>query len=104
TAALCRRAESDAERKQRLAVLGAPTMRGRRDLAQHFVVSCALVAVVGESLAEAAGLFKEQQDARPGGSGFSFVDLNADLAGVALAMRLKRGGISLEMLEKSYRV
>src|SRR3954467_9300487 len=63
TAALCRRAESDAERKQRLAFLGKPTMRGRRDLTQHFVVSCALVAIVGESLAEAAGLFKEQQDA-----------------------------------------
>jgi hypothetical protein len=104
TAILCRRIESNAERKQRLAVLGKPTMRGRRDLAQHFVVSCALVEVVGEPLAEAAGLLKEQQDARPGGSGFSFADLNADLAGIALAMRLKKGGISLEMLEKRYRV
>ena len=56
------------------------------------------------SAAEAAGLFKEQQDARPGGSGFSFADLNADLAGVALAVRLKRGGITLEKLEKKYGV
>jgi len=104
TRALCRRAESDAERTQRLAVLGSPTMRGRRDLAQHFVVSCALVEVVGESLAEAAGLFKEQQDAQPGGSGFSFADLNADLSGVALATRLKKGKLSLERLEKQYHV
>src|SRR5262249_35677964 len=70
----------------------------------HFAVSCALTEVVGSSLAEAAGLFKEQRDARPGGSGFSFVDLNADLAGVALAMQLKKGRITLETLEKKYRV
>jgi hypothetical protein len=104
TRALCRRVESDAERARRLAVLGAPTMRGRRDLAQHFVVSCALVEVVGAPLAEAAGLYKEQRDSRPGGSGFSFADLSADLAGVTLAVRLKKGTVPLETLAKQYRV
>jgi hypothetical protein len=103
TAALCRKVESDEERKRRLAVLGSPTMRGRRDLAQHFVVSCALTQLVGVSLAEGAGLFKEQQDSM-GGSGFSFIDLCADFSGVALAARLKKGDLTLEKLARGFRV
>jgi hypothetical protein len=98
TAGLCRQVESDAERKARLGVLGLPTMQGRRDWAQHFVVSCALTEVVGPDLAEAAGLLKEQLDMRPGGSGFSFADLSADLAGVAFANRVRRGEVSLDTL------
>ena len=84
--------ESEEERKHRLEVLGLPTMRGRHDLAQHFVVSCALTALLGPTLAEAAGLLKEQLDMQPGGSGFSFVDLCADLAGVTFAKWLRQGG------------
>jgi len=34
-----RQVESDEERKLRLAVLGSPTVRGRRDWCQHFAVS-----------------------------------------------------------------
>jgi len=101
TALLCRRAESDEERRWRLAVLGSPTMRGRRDLCQHFVVSCALTEVIGARLAEAAGLYKEQQDSR-GGSGFSFIDMMADLSGIDLALRLKKGDLSLEVLELAF--
>ena len=37
-------------------------MRGRRDLLQHFVVSAALVALAGPTVAESAGLAKEWQD------------------------------------------
>lgn len=99
TANLCRQIESDDERKVRLAVLGEPTMRGRRDWTQHFVVSCLLTEVVGEQLAEAAGLLKEQMDAQPGGSGFSFGDLCADYAGVAFAVRLKKGVVKLDALD-----
>ncbi|WPL16324.1 hypothetical protein Thiowin_01277 [Thiorhodovibrio winogradskyi] len=59
-------------------------LRGRRDLAQHFVIS-ALLATPGDSeLADAVGLFKEILDKR-GGSGFSFPDLAADRAGVRFA-------------------
>jgi hypothetical protein len=104
TADLCRRVESDAERRERLAVLGSPTMLDRRDWCQHFVVSCTLTQVVGEPLAEAAGLFKEQLDSQPGGSGFSFADLSADLAGVAFAMRLQRGQLSLEKVASGFLV
>jgi hypothetical protein len=86
---MCRSIESDEERQERLAVLGKPTMHGRRDLAQHFFVSAALAVMVGPKNAEAAGLMKEVNDAR-GGSGFSFADLAADLAGVALAVKLTK--------------
>jgi hypothetical protein len=104
TAALCQEVESDAERRQRLAVLGQPTMRDRRDWAQHFVVSCALTEVVGPRLAEAAGLLKEQLDMQPGGSGFSLADLNADLAGVTFARKVQHSEIPLRTLAARFRV
>src|SRR5262249_3761635 len=37
-----RQVEADDERKQRVAVLGSPTVRSRRDWCQHFGVSCML--------------------------------------------------------------
>ena len=83
-----RRVETNAERTTRLAVLGEPTMFGRHDLAQHFFVSTALTAVLGAKAAEAAGVAKEILDAQDGGSGFSFADLAADMAGVHFASRL----------------
>jgi hypothetical protein len=60
------------------------TLAGRTDLAQHFVFSAAITAAGGSGLADAVGIFKELDDSR-GGSGFSFVDLLADRAGVGLA-------------------
>ncbi len=56
------------------------TLRGHRDLAQHFAVSAALAAAGGSVLADAAGLYKEIRDSEVG-SGFSFKDLAADRAG-----------------------
>jgi hypothetical protein len=101
---LCRRVESDAERKARLAVLGSPTVRTRRDWCQHFVVSCLLTASTGATAAEAAGVLKETLDMRPGGSGFSFADLSADYAGVAFAVRLLKGGLALDKLADGFKV
>lgn len=60
------------------------TLAGRTDLALHFAFSAAITAAGGSGLADAVGLFKELDDSR-GGSGFSFVDLLADRAGVELA-------------------
>jgi hypothetical protein len=77
-------AESEDERKERLEVLGRPTVRGRRDLCQHFAVSAALTEMFGAAAAEFAGLSKELTDMK-GTSGFSFADLAADLAGIELA-------------------
>lgn len=56
------------------------SLRGRHDIAQHFVVSAALAAWAGEPAANAIGLYKELEDSRHG-SGFSFADLAANLAG-----------------------
>ena len=81
--------ESEADRKVRLEAMGKPTLRGREDWLAHFVVSAGLFVVVGEPVAEAAGLQKEISDAMRkedgAGSGFSFTDLNADFAGIAFA-------------------
>ena len=56
------------------------TLHGRRDLAQHFLVSAALAAEGDAGLADAVGLWKEVSDSEKR-SGFSFVDLAADRAG-----------------------
>lgn len=57
-----------------------PTLRGRLDLARHFVTSAALGATGGSVLSDAVGLYKEIADSRRG-KGFSFRDLAADRAG-----------------------
>ncbi len=76
--------ESDNERSVRLMSLGQPTLRGRRDLAQHFFVSAHLAAIAGGQVAAATGLAKEMSDSS-GGSGFSFVDMTANRAGILFA-------------------
>jgi hypothetical protein len=99
-----RQVETDAERKKRLAVLGEPTMHGRHDLTQHFVVSAALTALSGARAAEMAGVLKEWLDSEEGGSGFSFADLASDLAGITFATRLLARPARLADIEKAFRV
>jgi hypothetical protein len=55
---------------------------GRQDLRLHFVVSAGLKLLSDHSISSAIGEFKELLDADRGGSGFSFVDLAADRAGI----------------------
>lgn len=62
------------------------TLRGRNDLSKHFWVSAGLVAISNEANAKAVGLGKELMDSQPGGSGFSFADMAADLAGIRFAV------------------
>ena len=62
------------------------SIHGRRDFAEHFVISAALSANGGSRLANAIGLMKEVEDADRG-SGFSFTDLANDRAGVKLGAR-----------------
>ncbi len=99
-----RQVEPDSARTTRVALLGAPTMRGRRDSAQHFAISAALAALVGSKNAEAAGALKEISDSRSGGSGFSFADYSADLAGILFAGAVVGGHVPLERLEKGFLV
>ncbi len=98
-----RQVESDAQRTARLKVLGSPTMRGRRDLTQHFVISSGLTALAGAGTAEAMGVSKELLDAR-GGSGFSFADLAADLAGIAFAEHIVADGVNLQSMAGQFSV
>jgi len=95
TAGFCRQVETAAERLARRRALGGPTMRGRRDLAQHFFLSAYLTAAVGASAAESAGLVKELADSRSS-SGFSYRDLAADMAGIHFAQQLLDGNVSLD--------
>ncbi|MBK7275704.1 MAG: hypothetical protein KA324_12025 [Rubrivivax sp.] len=63
-------------RAQRLRLL----LAGRDDFPRHFLVSAALVVGTSDALAQSIGLKKELADARSG-SGFSFNDMAANLAG-----------------------
>ncbi len=103
TASFCKAVEDDAERKARIAALGNPTVRNRRDLCQHFAVSAALAELAGPELAESAGLFKEQLDMTKA-SGFSFADLCADFAGIEFAKLVKAKPESLAPFAKAFAV
>ena len=61
------------------------TMQGRNDLARHFWVSAGLAIVTDEGRAMTIGIGKELMDSTPGGSGFSFVDMMANRAGIMFA-------------------
>jgi hypothetical protein len=60
------------------------TLYDRRDFAQHFLGSAVLATNLDPALADAIGVLKELDDAVEG-SGFSFTDLAADMAGVRFA-------------------
>lgn len=57
----------------------------RDDLPKHFLLSAAMAATLDPGFSRAMGEWKELDDSLPGGSGFSFVDLTADRAGLHLA-------------------
>ena len=96
--------ESAEETKARLRDLGKPSLRGRADLLLHFAVSAALAATSGPGPAELAGILKEQTDMMPGGTGFSFADLLADLAGIRFAAWVKADPKArLALLAKEFR-
>jgi hypothetical protein len=105
-ASVLRAIEAPSERAIRLAVLGEPTIRGRRDLAQHFLSAAQLAATNGVQAAQAAGLVKELADSQ-GVSGFSFADVAADRAGVRFAQavlekKVLLGGLAVTFSVPSY--
>lgn len=61
------------------------TLGGRVDLRRHFVVSAGLQAASSARIAFGAGELKEILDSGDGGSGFSFDDIAANLAGARFA-------------------
>ncbi|MFT4940537.1 MAG: hypothetical protein ACI88A_003594 [Paraglaciecola sp.] len=62
-----------------------PVLAERSDLNQHFIFSAAIKVLSEQGMSAAIGEFKELMDRANGGSGFSFVDLAADFAGVEFA-------------------
>ncbi|MGA1794964.1 MAG: hypothetical protein ACMUIL_03795 [bacterium] len=79
--------------------LAAVAIRGRRDWARHFTVSAALEVLSNVMTSDAIGLLKEELDARPRGSGFSFADLLADRAGATFASVATRDKSSALMMQ-----
>lgn len=62
-------------------------LAGRSDLPKHLIMSSALAIVFADRFSKAAGEWKELHDSvAEGGTGFSFVDLMADRAGLRLGM------------------
>ncbi|TPV55093.1 hypothetical protein FJ444_17700 [Aestuariibacter sp. GS-14] len=55
----------------------------RNDLAKHFTISAAIQILSQQNMTLAIGEFKELMDRAMGGSGYSFVDLAADMSGMA---------------------
>lgn len=85
----------DAARLLSADISARPRQRGvrymlhqRYDVAEHFLASAALSLSADAALADYLGFLKELDDSRLGGSGFSFVDLAADRAGVRFATLL----------------
>ena len=75
------------------------TLRGREDWSRHYALSAALAVLEHPLVSEASGLMKEQLDALTHGSGFSFGDLAADLAGVRFAAAATRSETAAAALQ-----
>ena len=75
------------------------TLRGRRDLARHFWVSAGLVILTDANRSFTVGIGKEMMDATPGGSGFSFVDMMANRAGIEFASSATRNRSSAREIQ-----
>lgn len=97
------RVENASERARRLDVIGAPTLLERNDLARHFFFSAAIATLSSSAISESAGLLKEMQDSQ-GKSGFSFTDLAADLAGIALADYIRGSDAHLREMADSFTI
>ena len=76
-------------------------IQGRDDLWSHFLVSAYLTVRLGPVAAEAMGLAKEMADAR-NGTGFSFADLAADIAGIRFANAVRSGKLQVATLARRF--
>jgi hypothetical protein len=72
----------------------------RPDLSQHFVTSAAITASAGASIAEVLANSKEVYDARVR-AGFSFSDMTANIAGMALGEHATRDHDSASKLQQA---
>jgi len=89
-------------KEQREALRRRVTIHGRGDLPRHFWVSAALTVLSGPDRSLAIGLAKETADSLPGGSGFSFVDMAANQAGIRLAVLATQDAKSARRLQRRF--
>ncbi len=75
------------------------TLLARNDLARHYIISAALNVLSYSAMSLAIGEFKELMDRGYGGSGYSFIDLAADMAGNALAESLRDDNKRSEVID-----
>lgn len=90
---LARRAKLGVESNQInrfAAIRNSTTLGGRHDLSRHFWVSAGLVILTDANRSLTLGIGKEMMDSSPGGSGFSFVDMLANRAGILFASSATR--------------
>jgi len=76
--------ETESERKARLAVLGNPTLAGRRDLCRRFFLGCATGELLSPAAAEHAAVGRAQFDLHKP-SGLCFPAVAAEFTGIAFA-------------------
>ena len=95
--------ENDEQRSERIKTMGKPTMRERTDLVKHFFVSAHLVVAAGTEATATAGLVKERADSQ-GGTGFSFVDMAANRAGIVFAESLLADKLKLADVARGFHV
>jgi len=69
----------------------------RQDLSLHFIYSVMLKVLADHDISFAIGEFKELGDALRGGSGFSFVDLATDQAGIMFATAATQADSALQL-------
>ena len=74
-------------------------LQGRHDLAQHFAASAAIAASTNEEFAASMGVYKELSDIKKG-SGFSFSDLVADMAGARFGNMATTKDTKARLLQK----
>ena len=72
--------------REQITPLDSLYLRGRKDLAQHFLTSAALYLLVGGELSEYLGIYKELEDVGKG-KPFGVGDLVADRVGIRIAQQ-----------------
>lgn len=75
------------------------TLALRRDLQRHFVYSAAIELFSTTEISQLIGELKELLDSNKGGSGFSFVDLLADRAGIQFVKHATSTDVSARQLQ-----
>jgi hypothetical protein len=81
------------------AIRGRTTLRGRHDLSRHFSVCAALIVLTDETRTMNVAVGKELKDSLAGGSGFSFVDMLANRAGMRFALEATRNADSARRVQ-----